>query len=121
VRDYVHVSDLADAHVLALARALGSPAGFEAYNLGSGRGHSLDEIVAAARRVTGREVPVRYGERRPGDPSCLIGDAGKARAELGWEARQSELDTMLLHTWKWMLARRAEGLSRGRQPAIAGR
>jgi UDP-glucose 4-epimerase len=101
VRDYVHVTDLARAHVLALAALEGGLHG--ALNLGSGRGQSVREIVAAVRRVTGRSVPVRVERRRPGDPPCLVADVGRAAAELGWKA-EIGLDDIVTSAWTWMRA-----------------
>lgn len=102
VRDYIHVADLADAHVRAM-RALddAAPGHTAAYNLSSGRGHSVLEVLAAIERVTGREVPYRVGPRRPGDVPVLVGDAARAAAELGWQTRQSGIDTIVESAWRW--------------------
>ena len=86
IRDYIHVSDLADAHVAA-CRSMEQTPGFRAYNLGTGRGLSNLEIIAAARRLTGCEIPIRMGPRRAGDPPMLTADASKAGRELGWTPR----------------------------------
>jgi UDP-arabinose 4-epimerase len=100
IRDYIHVSDLADAHVKALqALEGGSPP--SAYNLGNGRGFSVREVIDAAERVTGLKVPAPIGERRPGDPARLISDASKARRELGWEPKIAELDQIISTAWAW--------------------
>jgi len=100
VRDYIHVSDLADAHVRAL-RALLDGADNSALNLGTGRGWSVRELVAAVREVTGRDVPVQSGPRRPGDPPALIADPTLARAKLGWRPVYGELATQVSHAWAW--------------------
>ena len=100
VRDYIHVSDLADAHVLAL-RALADGAKTTAYNLGNGRGFSVGEVISAARSVTGREINVLQGSRRAGDPPMLVGDASRIRRELGWEPRFSGIDDMVSSAWRW--------------------
>jgi UDP-glucose 4-epimerase len=92
VRDYVHVQDLARAHVAALRPA---EARFRAFNLGTGRGHSVREVVDAVARVTGRPVPHRVGPRRRGDPPVLVAAAGRARAELGFEPRFREIDAIV--------------------------
>jgi UDP-arabinose 4-epimerase len=94
VRDFVHVCDLADAHV----RALGYLAGggdSAAFNLGTGHGHSVRDIIAAVERVTGRAVPVIDAERRPGDPPVLVADASRVKAACGWEPTQSSLDFII--------------------------
>lgn len=98
VRDYVHVSDLAQAHVL-LGRALRENERL-IYNVGSGSGYSVREILAAVERVTGRKVPVRTGPRRPGDPPLLVADSARIRRELQWQPRHG-LDTMIATAWRW--------------------
>jgi UDP-glucose 4-epimerase len=99
VRDYVHVQDLAQAHVAAL-RAAEAP--FRAYNLGTGRGHSVREVIRSVARVTGREVKAAVGPRRPGDPPVLVASAERARAELGFEPRWTELDAIVETAARWM-------------------
>ncbi|MCB1589533.1 MAG: UDP-glucose 4-epimerase GalE, partial [Xanthomonadales bacterium] len=101
IRDYIHVSDLADAHLLALDRLAHSAAGMQAYNLGNGLGFSVREVIATAERVTGRPIPVLEGPRRPGDPPALVGDATRARAELGWQPQLADLDTIVDTAWRW--------------------
>ncbi|HEY8490917.1 MAG TPA: UDP-glucose 4-epimerase GalE [Dehalococcoidia bacterium] len=98
VRDYIHVSDLAQAHVLALERCHG---GWRAYNLGNGRGFSNREVIEAARRVTGHPIPVEEAPRRPGDPPVLVAAAERARRELGWEPRVTSLDAIVESAWRW--------------------
>jgi UDP-glucose 4-epimerase len=98
IRDYIHVSDLAVAHVLALdAIADGS----RVYNLGSGAGFSNLEVVAAVRRVTGHAIPLRVGPRRPGDPPALVASPARIQAELGWKAQHSSLETIVASAWEW--------------------
>jgi len=106
VRDYVHVLDLADAHLRAL-RALmdGAPGG--AYNLGTGRGRSVLEVLDAVGRVTGLTVPVIDAPRRDGDPPGLWAGAEKARAELGWSPRYTSLDAIVETAWRWYQRERA--------------
>jgi len=104
VRDYIHVTDLAEAHVLAL-RALERGGGFRALNLGVGHGVSVMEIIEAARRRTGRPIEVRVGPRRPGDPPVLTADPGRAAAELGWRPQLSDVDTLIDTAWRWLQAR----------------
>jgi UDP-glucose 4-epimerase len=98
VRDYVHVVDLARAHLLALARC---QEGSAIYNLGAGRGFSNREVIDAARRVTGRPIPVRERPRRPGDPAALVAANEKARRELGWESQSPRLEDMIESAWRW--------------------
>jgi UDP-arabinose 4-epimerase len=98
IRDYVHVCDLADAHVLAVRRLLGGGASLIC-NLGYGRGRSVREVLEAVRRVTGRPVRARVGPRRAGDPPALFASADRARAELGWTFRRDDLDLIVKHAW----------------------
>lgn len=100
VRDYIHVTDLADAHVRAV-RALLDGAESTALNLGTGRGWSVRELVDTARRITNRDIPVRVGPRRPGDPPVLVADASRARDKLGWQPRYGDLGTQVAHAWAW--------------------
>lgn len=93
-RDFTHVCDLADAHLAALA-ALADRRGFAAVNLGSGRGHTVAEVVASVERITGRHVPRSVGGRRPGDPASLVANPARAREMLGWSARMSSLDEIV--------------------------
>lgn len=98
VRDFIHVSDLADAHVLGLARLQrGEPGGV--FCLGSGRGFSVREVIEAARRVTGRPIPALMADRRPGDAAHLVAHSDRARTELGWNPARSDLDTMIADAW----------------------
>jgi UDP-arabinose 4-epimerase len=100
IRDYIHVTDLADAHVLALkAMEQSDPA--PAYNLGNGRGFSVKEVIETARRVAGRDIPMQIGPRRAGDPPALVGDATRAIRELGWQPRYAELSTIIETAWRW--------------------
>lgn len=100
VRDYVHVEDLARAHLLALGY-LDQHAGAHAFNLGSGRGYSVREVLAAAERVTGRAVPHAMAPRRAGDPAVLVASSDKARRELGWQPMYGELTEMVASAWRW--------------------
>ncbi len=100
IRDYVHVTDLAAAHVLAL-EALISGAETTAYNLGNGAGFSVKEVIDVARKVTRENIPVVLGERRSGDPARLIGNASKVIAELGWKPEYSDIDTIIRTAWQW--------------------
>jgi UDP-arabinose 4-epimerase len=109
VRDYIHVQDLAEAHVAALARLLGGGTSL-AVNLGTGSGHSVREVIEAAERITGRRIARREMPRRAGDPPVLVADVSQAKALLGWSARLSDLDSILSTAWAWHLA--AEGAAR---------
>jgi UDP-glucose 4-epimerase len=104
IRDYVHVLDLADAHVLALEALQSSGDSLGAFNLGMRDGATVREVVESVERVTGRTVPVRYAERRPGDPPVLIADATRAREVLGWVPKRSTLDEMVRSAWEWFQA-----------------
>lgn len=103
VRDFLHVEDLADAHCRALERLSGT-AGFDAINLGTGYGLSVRELIAAAERITGRHIAVDIKPRRPGDPPVLVADPAKALATLGWQARHSDIDTIMRSAWAWLRA-----------------
>ncbi|WP_374433035.1 UDP-glucose 4-epimerase GalE [Tabrizicola sp.] len=100
VRDYVHVSDLADAHVLGLQRLLDGK-GSGVFCLGTGRGFSVREVIDASRTVTNREVPVVIGGRRPGDAAALVSSTTRAIEELGWEPQRSTLRQMIGDAWAW--------------------
>jgi UDP-arabinose 4-epimerase len=100
VRDYIHVSDLADAHVLALS-ALTKGAGRSAYNLGTGTGVSVRQVIDAVRRISGQPVTARTEARRAGDPAILVADAGLAGAELGWKPGLSDIETIVATAWRW--------------------
>jgi UDP-glucose-4-epimerase GalE len=108
IRDYIHVADLADAHLAALERL---QAGREslAVNLGTGQGHSVRAVVAAVERATGRKVPVREVARRDGDPPALVADARLAADVLGWKPKLPDLDTIVEHAFRW----RERGAPRG--------
>lgn len=100
IRDYIHVSDLCDAHALALGRLLDGGASGR-FNLGNGHGFSVKEVIETCRRVTGREIVVRYEVRRAGDPPRLVADAGLARLELGWQPKRTDLDSIIASAWAW--------------------
>jgi UDP-glucose 4-epimerase len=99
VRDYIHVQDLAEAHLLAF-HALDQRDRM-IYNLGNGKGFTVREVVESARRVTGRPIPVDELPRRPGDPAVLIASSAKIEAELGWKPKYTELDDILRSAWEW--------------------
>ena len=98
IRDYIHVIDLAQAHILAL-RALDG--GSRTYNLGNGRGFSIQELINVAREITGHPIPTKVVARRPGDPAILIASSEKIRRELGWQPQYPELRAILESAWKW--------------------
>lgn len=99
VRDYIHVVDLARGHLAALERLAGKP-GVHTYNLGTGRGYSVLEVVGAFERASRRRIPYRVVERRPGDIAVCYADPARANRELGWTAAYG-IDEMCAHTWKW--------------------
>jgi UDP-glucose 4-epimerase len=109
VRDYIHVTDLAEAHALSL-EYLRSGSASTAINLGNGQGYSVLEVVEAARQVTGREIAVQMQGRRPGDPSHLVADAGRAHSLLHWQPRQPDLAAIIGSAWEWH-SKRPEGYS----------
>jgi UDP-glucose 4-epimerase len=98
VRDYIHVTDLAKAHILALQSL---DQGSRTYNLGNGRGFTVKEVIETCRNVTGHPIPAEVGDRRPGDPPVLIASSERIRAELGWEPRYPDLETIVAHAWEW--------------------
>ena len=100
VRDYIHVNDLCDVHLLAL-RGLLDGAGSDRFNLGNSQGFSVREVIDTARAVTGREIPETRGERRAGDPARLVADAKRAKSQLGWNPRLADLDVIIAHAWAW--------------------
>lgn len=99
IRDYVHVSDLAVAHVKALDYITKNNESLTV-NLGSETGTSVTEMVDAARRITGHPIPADYVERRPGDPACLVASAKYAQEKLGWKPLYSDIDTLIDSTYK---------------------
>lgn len=101
IRDYVHVADLASAHVLALKALEEDRLLSRAYNLGNGRGFSVNEVIASIEKVTKRKVPRLLGERRAGDPPILIADSSKARKELGWEPIYTDLNIIIETAARW--------------------
>ena len=100
IRDYIHVSDLATAHLLAL-RHLEAGKESQFLNLGNTKGTSVLELIEAAKHVTGRDIPVVLSERRPGDPAILVGSSEKAKRVLGWEPMYGDIDTIIRHAWNW--------------------
>jgi UDP-glucose 4-epimerase len=101
IRDYVHIEDLVDAHMLALDRLRAGSVSLGAFNLGTREGASVRQVLEAVERAVGRPVPVEFSERRPGDPPILIADATRARESLGWEPVRSSLDEMVASAWEW--------------------
>ena len=101
VRDYVHVSDLAEAHILALEAMEREAVGTRAYNLGNSAGTSVLEVIRAVERATGRECPHEIGARRPGDPPRLVGSSARITAELGWKPRLGDIDSIVETAFRW--------------------
>ena len=96
IRDYIHIVDLAQAHILAVTSDVTG-----AFNLGNGNGYSVKEVIDTARKVTGHPIPAEIAPRRPGDPDRLVASAEKARRVLGWNPRYPNLDTIIEHAWTW--------------------
>ena len=99
VRDYIHILDLATAHILAFEALADGPS--RRYNLGNGRGYSVKEIIDVARKVTGHPIPVIEGPRRAGDLAVLIADSSRIKAELGWEPEVAQLGQIIQTAWDW--------------------
>ena len=108
IRDYIHVNDLAEAHILAVERLCGGGAS-DRFNVGTGAGHSVLEVIRAAEEATGKKVPYVVGPRRAGDPPCLVAAADKLRDALGWAPRYADLGTIVEHAWRF--ARKRESPS----------
>jgi UDP-glucose-4-epimerase GalE len=104
IRDYVHVNDLAQAHILAVEYLVNGGAS-EKFNVGTGTGHSVLEIVRAAEEVTGKKVPYVVGPRRAGDPASLVASSAKLRERLGWAPQYADLKTIVAHAWKFVSGR----------------
>lgn len=100
IRDYIHVADLAQAHVQGVEHLLGGGSS-QILNLGNGMGFSVQEVIETARQVTGLPIPVQIAPRRPGDPPALVGSSDKARQILGWQPRYAELPVIIEHAWRW--------------------
>lgn len=100
IRDYIHIQDLCSAHLLALETLMnrGSSA---VYNLGNGKGFSVQEVIETAAQITGRNISVKEAPRREGDPARLVADASQAREELGWIPQYTDLETIVKHAWQW--------------------
>ncbi|NWL87677.1 UDP-glucose 4-epimerase GalE [Paenibacillus sp. 79R4] len=100
IRDYIHVSDLADAHLRAVEYLLGG-GDSDVFNLGSGQGFSVKEMIEAVREVTGRDFPVQVTPRRDGDPAVLVASSDKARSVLGWKPLRDNLQDIIGSAWEW--------------------
>lgn len=100
VRDYVHIKDLSESHILALTALLGG-ADSDFYNVGSGNGYSVKQIISEAEKITGKKVPAAIKPRRRGDPAILITDNTKIKKEFGWTPKYSDINTIITTAWKW--------------------
>ena len=100
IRDYIHVLDIAQAHILALKYLL-QDRQTDVFNLGNGNGFSVKEVIEAARKITGREIKSEISDRRPGDPPSLVGSGQKAQEILGWQPAYANLDDIITHAWQW--------------------
>jgi UDP-glucose 4-epimerase len=101
VRDYIHVTDLAEAHVAALNNLDSARESFNAYNIGTGTGYSVKAIIEACRQITGHDIPEEEANRRPGDPPELVANARKIKRELGWTPKHSNIQTIISSAWRW--------------------
>ena len=120
VRDYIHVQDLADAHVRALGNLLDGGR-TDALNLGTGSGYSVRQIIDVAGRVTGRQIPVAEGERRAGDPPFLVAEPGRALETLGWRPVMSEIENIIGTAWRWHQSHFGSGIENGvEKPSATG-
>ncbi|MDF3034912.1 MAG: galE [Paucimonas sp.] len=108
VRDYIHIVDLCEAHLLALDRLIRGEQS-AAFNLGNGQGFSVQQVIDAARKVTGKDIPARDSPRRAGDPAKLVADSTSARNMLGWHPRYPELEIIIRHAWAWECKPHAKG------------
>jgi UDP-glucose-4-epimerase GalE len=100
IRDYIHVSDLAEAHIFAVEHLLKGGAS-NVFNVGTGSGHSVKEVVSSVERVTGKKVPFTMGPRREGDPPSLVADSTKLQTTLGWKPKRADLDRIVSDAWKF--------------------
>jgi UDP-glucose 4-epimerase len=100
IRDYIHVLDIAQAHILALEYLIDDGA-TDVFNLGNGSGFSVKEVIETARKITGKKIKVELSDRRPGDPPSLVGSGAKANKILGWQPAYSNLDDIISHAWQW--------------------
>ena len=99
IRDYIHVEDLATAHLAALQKL--QPNSVLQMNLGTGVGHSVQQVIEACRKITGHAIPAVIGPRREGDPACLIADSSKAQRELNWKPKYVSIESIVETAWKW--------------------
>ncbi len=111
IRDYIHVSDLCEAHLLAMRKLQRDGASAE-YNLGNGNGYSVQQVIETARRVTGTKIKVMDGSRRDGDPARLVADSTLALRELGWKPQHADLETIIAHAWQYHRTRSMKTESR---------
>jgi UDP-glucose 4-epimerase len=100
IRDYIHVTDLASAHILALEALLTGKKSAEIYNLGNGLGYSVKEVIETCEKVTGVEANVEMADRRAGDPAMLVASSQKILSELGWKAERN-LERIIADAWNW--------------------
>ncbi len=105
IRDYIHVTDLADAHVKAMDY-LKNGGESTCFNLGNCTGNSVLEVIGAAKEITGKDIPAVFDERRQGDPPILVGSANKAERVLGWKSQYGDINTIMEHAWKWYCIKR---------------
>ncbi|MEP6715602.1 MAG: NAD-dependent epimerase/dehydratase family protein, partial [Terriglobia bacterium] len=100
IRDYIHVTDLARAHIVAVESLVKGGASTQ-YNVGTGHGFSVNEVMRAVEEVTGKQVPFKFGPRREGDPPTLVADSSRLQAELGWKPEDSDIKRIVETAWRW--------------------
>ena len=108
IRDYIHVNDLGDAHVLALKKLIETNQS-DVFNLGNGKGFSVKEVIASVRRVTGRDFKVQEGQRRKGDPAILVASSKKVKLQLQWQPHYTHIDSIVATAWKWESQQKRKG------------
>ncbi len=104
IRDYVHITDLCDAHLLAV-NYLRNKGQSECFNLGSNSGYSVRQVIETAEKIVGKSIPLQIEKKREGDPACLVADSTKAKSLLGWSPKYTQLEAIIAHAWKWEVSR----------------
>ncbi|HOE21512.1 MAG TPA: NAD-dependent epimerase/dehydratase family protein, partial [Spirochaetota bacterium] len=108
IRDYIHVNDLGEAHILALKKLIETNQS-DVFNLGNGKGFSVKEVIESVRRVTGRDFKIQEGERRKGDPAILVASSNKVKLQLQWQPHYTHIDSIVATAWKWESQQKRKG------------